>query len=286
MARPTKRELMSDVIPPDWRSWLEEGARLLAVPPLRRSEKTTRGREDPKFLLGDFLCSVPAQYVDALAEALRADPAQFRSYREVAQKIPPDERVAAAWGVHRELKDHPEKLQAGLTIREAASLLGRSIDSRADHNLTVAERVQKVHSFLDDPAVYAVIEEEISQSRETRRIQHRARIVHSELAARQKAIEAELREMRGAKSPFETTVKAELDLLKAAQLAHAVGELISDLPQQERVAEALRSLAEEVSTALEKFTPDDDDEVIAGEAWQVRSARAALDDSAQRFLAT
>jgi len=277
---------MSDVHPPDWNSWLEVGARLLAAPPLRRSEKTTRGPEDPKFLLGDFLCSVPTQYVDALAEALRADPARFRSYREVAEKFPPQGRVAAAWGVHRELKDHPEKLRPGLTVREAASLLGKTIDSKADHNLTVAARVEKVHRFLDDPDVYEVIEKEISQSRENRRVRHRARIVHSELAARQKAIEAELREMREAKSPFEATVKAELDLLRAAQLAHAVGELISDLPQQERLAEALRSLAEEVSAALEKFASDDNNEVIEGEAWQVRSARTSLDDSAQRFLAT
>jgi hypothetical protein len=147
-----------------------------------------------------------------------------------------------------------------------------------------------VHRFLDDPEVYAVIEEEIAQSRANRRIRHRARLVHSELAARQKAVEAELREMREAKSPFEATVKAELDLLRAAQLAHAVGELIADLPQQERLADALRSLAEEVSEALEKFAPRDDeviqDEVIQDEAWQVRSAQAALADSAQRFLAT
>jgi hypothetical protein len=144
------------------------------------------------------------------------------------------------WWEYLDIIEHyPEKLRDGLTIREAPTLLGKSIDSRADHNLTVAERVEKVHRFLDDPEVYAVIEDEISQSREDRRARHRARIVHSELAARQKAIEAELREMREAKSPFEATVKAELDLLRAAQLAHAVGELISDLPQQDRLAYAL-----------------------------------------------
>jgi hypothetical protein len=276
---------MSDTLPPEWQSWLEKGARLLAVPPLRRSEKTTRGPEDPKFLLGDFLCSVPLQYIDVLAEALHAEPAQFRSYREVAEKIPPNRRVAAAWGVHRELKNQPEKLRPGLTIRDAAALLGKSIDSKADHNLTVAARVEKVHRFLDDPEVYAVIEKEIAQSRENRKFRYRARIVHSELAARQKVVEAELREIREAKSPFEAAVKAELDLLRAAQLAHAVGELNADLPQQERLAEALRSLADEVAAALEKFAPDDD-EVIQGEAWQARSARAAPADSAQRFLAT
>jgi hypothetical protein len=133
---------MSDARPPEWQSWLEEGARLIAVPPLRRNEKATRGPEDPKFLLGDFLCSVPPQYIDALAEALQAEPTQFRSYREVAEKIPQNRRVAAAWGVHRELKNQPEKLRPGLTIREAAALLGKSIDSKADHNLTVADRVE------------------------------------------------------------------------------------------------------------------------------------------------
>src|SRR4051794_18828954 len=128
---------MTDSLPPEWNSWLAEGARLLGVPQLRRAAKTSRGPEDPKFAIGDFLCTVPSQFVDALAAALGVDPSQFRSYRDVADKVPPSRRVAASWGVHRQLKEQPDLLRDGLTIRGAAKLLGIDIDSKADHNLPV-----------------------------------------------------------------------------------------------------------------------------------------------------
>src|SRR4051794_14180036 len=96
---------MSEPLPPEWSAWLETGARLVALPPLRRSEVSTRGPEDRKFAIGDFLLNIPARFVEPLAEALGEDPGQFRSYREVAGKVPAERRVAASWSVHRNLKD-------------------------------------------------------------------------------------------------------------------------------------------------------------------------------------
>jgi hypothetical protein len=79
-----------------------------------------------------------------------------------------------------------------------------------------------VREYLADTAVYAILNAEVKSDRE-RRIRGRARVIHRELAAQQKAIRAELRAMQNAKSPFEAQVKAVLELNKAAQYVHAVG---------------------------------------------------------------
>src|SRR4051812_30039875 len=145
---------MTTPLPAEWDSWLESGARLRALPPLRRSEFATRGPEDKKFALGDFLLTIPAEYVEPLAEALGEDPAKFRNYREVSGKLPPDRRVAAAWTVHRDLRDSPQLLRAGLTVREAAVLAGKKpIDSPATHRWTVGQQADKVREMLADPDV-------------------------------------------------------------------------------------------------------------------------------------
>src|SRR5664279_3940937 len=110
-ATATSCSTMSTPLPAEWGSWLEVGARLLDVPPLRRNETSTRGPQDKKFALGDFLLQVPTRYVDELAAALGEDRGTFRSYRDVAKKVPPERRVAAAWSVHRDLKEKPELLR-------------------------------------------------------------------------------------------------------------------------------------------------------------------------------
>ncbi|WP_157117494.1 hypothetical protein [Nocardia vaccinii] len=142
-------------------------------------------------------------------------------------------------------------------------------------NLPVAERVKRVRTFLADPHVYKVIEQDIKTSQD-RRLRARARVVHADLAKRQRDAEAELRELQNAKSPFEATVKAELELNKAAQFVHAVGESIDDMPQPDRLADALRDLAEQVATVLEKLEPPMEYEVIDSEAWPIRSTQAEL----------
>jgi hypothetical protein len=121
---------MQPPLPPEWDQWLQEGARLLAAPRLRRSEQITHGPHDPKFALGDMLVEVPLDYLEPLAAELGADKTQLRVYREVAAKIPPHSRVATSWTVHRDLRDAPQLLRSGLTVRKAAQLLGwyRSID--------------------------------------------------------------------------------------------------------------------------------------------------------------
>ena len=272
---------MSNPLPREWTSWLEEARSLAAAPPLRRSEQSSRGASDPKFAFGDFLVRIPSELIDVLANELGREPSQLRIYREVALKVPPQSRVAAAWTVHRDLRDMPNLLRDGLTVRAAAALIGKQpIDSKADRHLSVSERAEKVRKGLADPQVYALIESEMAQSRVERRTKHRARLVHSELAKRERSLEAELRQLREAKSPFEATVKAELDLNRAAQLVHAVGESIDDLPQPERLTAALVELGSEVSSVLSAQSSTSDHPVIIdGEVWQDRPTRAALTDS-------
>ena len=279
---------MTTPLPPEWDSWLEEGARLLAAPPLRRNEQSTRGPHDPKFALGDFLLGVPVELVDNLSDALHVGPGQFRTYRDVATKLPPKRRVAASWTVHRDLRDRPELLQAGLKVRAAAALMGKQpIDSKPDRRLSLEERAAKVRAGLSDPDVYALIDNELAHSRTARQLRQRARQVHSEHTHRGRELEAELRELRAAKSPFEATVKAELDVNKAMQLVEAIGQTLDDLPQPDRLLDALTELNTVIATfMLTQRAGDDPDApiIIEGEMWQARSARAALASSNQRDL--
>jgi hypothetical protein len=267
-----------DQLPPSRRQeWIAESSRLAALSPLRRSEQVSRGREDPKFALGDFLASVPDEFVEPLAEAVGRDPAQFRIYREVASKVPPARRVAASWTVHRDLRDRPDLLRDGLTVRQAAELAGkRPIDSKADQRLSVAQRAAKVRSFLADADVLTVIEHELTQSRADRQVRHKARLVHGELAKRQRELENELRALREAKSPYEATVKAELDLNRAAQLVYAVGKTMQDLPSPERLIAALDDLRVEIDTVLspQVETSNEVPFVVDGQVRQDRPVRA------------
>lgn len=263
---------------------MEEGARILSVPPLRRSEASTRGPEDKKFQLGDLLNSIPAHLVDDFAQALNQDPAAFRAYRDVAKKVPKNKRVEAAWSVHRDLKDMPQLLTPGLTVREAAILAGKKpIDSKAAHRRSVGQRADDARALLADPDVRAVIEAEQHLTREERKARAAARNITSELDARAKALEAELREAKRAMKPYEATVKAVLDLHKAAQLADAVGQLMNDLDQPERLADALRTLISSASMALEQYESGDE-RTIVGEAWQARPEAYGTAESAQRVL--
>jgi hypothetical protein len=274
---------MTEPLPPEWDSWCEEVGRLQAVPPLRRNEIATRGPEDKKFLIGDVLLKVPTRLIDPLAEAVGEDPGTLRGYREVAKRFPPAARVAASWSVHRDLKDKPELVRPGLTVREAAVLAGKKpIDSKAAHRRTVGQRADDVRALLADPDVRAVIEAERHLSQEERRARSAARNWTSEMDAQAKALEAELREARNAKSPYEATVKATLDLHKAAQLADAVGMSMNDLEEPERLALALRTLIASATGALEKY--EDEVNVVDGEAWEARPEAYGLADSAQRDL--
>src|SRR3954453_4169960 len=148
---------MRDQRPSDWPRWLGGGGGLLAAPPLRRGEQISRGPEDPKFTIGDYLARLPEEWVEPLAIDLDVDPAQLRVYREGATKVPPELRVRASWTVHRDLRDRVDLLRDGLTVRDAAAAAGkRPIDSKADRRLSVEDRAAKVRAFLADPDVYAV----------------------------------------------------------------------------------------------------------------------------------
>jgi len=279
---------MTTPLPPEWDWWLEAGGRLLAAPPLRRNEQSTRGPNDPKFALGDFLLGVPAELVDRLAEALQTSPGQFRTYRDVADKLRPDRRVAASWTVHRDLRELPELLQDGLTVRAAAALMGKQpIDSKPDRSLSLEERAAKVRAGLADPDVYALIDNELAQGRTERQLRQRARQVHSEHTHRGRELEAELRELRAAKSPFEATVKAELEVNKAMQLVEAISQSLDDLPQPDRLLDSLTELNTIVAAVLLAQRGGDETDppiVIEGEVWQTRPVRAALASSNQRDL--
>jgi hypothetical protein len=280
---------MTTPLPPEWNAWVEVGARLLAAPPLRRSEQASCGPNDPKFALGDFLAGLPVQYLERLAEQLGRDPAQFRIYREVAEKIPAERRVAASWTVHRELRDRPDLLAAGLTLRTAAALLGKKpIDSKADRRLPVEERAARVRAGLADPEVYRVIEAELAREHADRRARRLAGRVVSEFEQRKRELEQEIRDLRTAMSPLEATVKAELRVNEASQLVEAIAQSVDDLPEPERVIRALTELSSVISSfllSLDHLAAGDGPVIIdADEAWQTRTARAASAGSNQREL--
>ncbi|MGV0788671.1 hypothetical protein ABQF33_17315 [Mycolicibacterium sp. XJ2] len=141
-------------------------------------------------------------------------------------------------------------------------------------------RAELVRKILADDAVYALIETETKSARE-RRIRGRARVTHAELRAAEKALEAELREMRSAKSPFEAGIKATLELNRAAQYVHAVGKTMDDMPtlSVEEIVDALKDLREQVTLVLAEH---DDAAQIDGsmvinseETWGEQSGRAA-----------
>jgi hypothetical protein len=273
---------MTEPLPPEWDSWCEAVGRLPAVPPLRRNE-TARGPEDKKFLIGDVLVKIPSRLIEAFAEAVGDEPSTLRGYREVAKRFPPEDRKATSWSVHRDLKDRPELVRAGLTVREAALLAGKKpIDSKAAHRRSVGQRADDVRALLADPAVRAVIEAEQHLSASERKARAAARNYTSEMDAQAKALESELREARNAKSPYEATIKATLDLHRAAQLADAIGMSMNDLEAPERLAEALRNLIVAATGALETY--EDEVSVVDGEAWEAGSEAYGSADSAQRAL--
>jgi len=140
-------------------------------------------------------------------------------------------------------------------------------------------RAELVRKILADDAVYALIETETKSSRE-RRVRGRARVTHAELRAAEKNLESELREMQGAKSPFEAGVKAMLELNKAAQYVHAVGKTMDDMPtvSAEDIIDALKDLREQVTLVLaEHNSPNQIEKSIvieSEETWGEQSGRA------------
>lgn len=278
---------MAPPLPQEWDTWREEAARLAAAPPLRRSEVTTQGSKDCKFALGDFLRSVPSQWVDRLAEALGQEPSAFRSYREVADRFPPEARVASSWTVHRDLRNQPSLLRPGLTVRKAAELLGkRPIDSKPSHRQTIGERADQVRALLADPEVAAVIEAEKHLSKEERKARMAARNYASELQATAKLLDKELKEAQQARSPFEATVKALLELHKATQIVDGLRELAGDMEEPGRITSAIIALIGSATEALETFDAIvfDGTRVVDGEVWQARPEAYGSAESAQRSL--
>lgn len=208
---------MTTPLPPEWNSWLGEGLGCSPRPRSAATNSPSTAPRDPKFALGDFLGGIPSQYTDLLAEALHIDRGQFRIYRDVAVKIPPARRVAPSWTVHRDLRGRTDLLTDGLTVRVAGALLGKKpIDTKPDRRLPVEDRAANVRAGLADPEVYALIDNELARGRTERQLRNRARQVHTEHGKRSKDLEAELHSLRQAKSPFEATVDAELQISKAA----------------------------------------------------------------------
>ncbi|MEU8901183.1 hypothetical protein [Nocardia sp. NPDC048505] len=87
--------------------------------------------------------------------------------------------------------------------------------------------------------------------------------------------------MRNARSPFEAGIKAALELNRAAQYVHAVGETIEDMPSlsAQEMVNALKDLGEQVALVLAKYNSVAQVErsvvINAEEARQEQSGRAA-----------
>lgn len=253
--------------PPELDVWVAEVGRRLAAPPLPRGQRATNGTQDPKWIAGDYLLTIPPEHLEAIAAELNVPVSRLKVLRDVSEQFPPDKRVRAAWSTHRDCRKKKDKLKDGM------------VWSRTTDNLSVQERVDLVRRLLWDPEVKKIIDAELTKSRSDRR-NARFRVVHDDLARERKLVEALRRDMITAKRPFEASLDAELDLLKYAEYVYAVVVSFDqmDAAGQARVVHGLRRLQEQMDVAFDKIEPlrspaPIDPITIDGESWQPQSGR-------------
>src|SRR4051812_33399223 len=119
----------------EWAELVGKGRALAGAPPLGRADKSKLGLSDPKWALGDLLLNeVPLADIGRFAKMIGRSEGELRRLRDVAEKWPAQERQAASWSAHRDLKDLPdrfENIRPGMTVREAAEAAGKKpIDAK------------------------------------------------------------------------------------------------------------------------------------------------------------
>lgn len=120
---------------------------------------------------------------------------------------------------------------------------------------SVEYRAELARRLMADEAVWVLVNQDVKSSRE-KRARGRARVVNNDLLANQRALEADLRDLKNADSPFVAGAKAARDLYEAGQLVFAVNGHLDDLPDfsVDEVDDALRDLAKEVQQTLDKIS--------------------------------
>lgn len=65
-------------------------------------------------------------------------------------------------------------------------------------------------------------------------------------------------------------------MLRSAQLVHAMAEISDDLPEHDRLVDALETLREQIDAALGRLGSTGEERIIDGETWHDRTTRAAI----------
>jgi hypothetical protein len=275
-------------LPGDWDAWLARGRAILtARPDLRRNEQASRGLENPRWAWGDLLLEVPEALLDLLADdlgpAVSSIRSHFRSYREVAAKWPPAQRVAASWTAHRELKDCEARfdfLRPGMTMRDAAAMAGKKpLDAKPIGRLTVGARVDAVFDLLRDGLVSKAFERRLRELSEERRVRHTAQRALRERSAQWHEALRALREAQAKKSLDATCLEVILKVRKAAAYLRAVRQAVADpegvpLVPDHLEAEVFQAFDEVAEAAAALPALRKDDTAIEATARPVRVAGA------------
>jgi hypothetical protein len=133
--------------------------------------------------------------------------------------------------------------------------------------LTTAGKGILVRKFLWEKSVHRWITDENRENRERQTnkdkvIAGRANAIYHDLQRRIKQAEREKREARDAKSPFEETITAELELLRLAEYCKSVSTN-PDLMHPDRLADAMRMVVEYAQEGIANLTePVIDAEII------------------------
>jgi hypothetical protein len=267
---------------------VERAHTILSAPALHRSEKASRGREDPKFLVGDLLVEADLSSADtaALAQALDVAEHQVKTYHGVAKAWPLERRVAASWSTHRELKDHPDRfdiIEPGMTLRRAREMIGKA-PSDIDHpsRWSLERRVTSVVTWLLEPEVESQVREQLQEKRKARRARAAARMAAEERSAEAREALRELRDLHEAKSPERAALEAvaklrlSVDYVRAIEVASASAEAF--LPAH-RIPDLVRALRDLGEVTVHTIASISDDAAQRSEA--LRQIRLALSQAAE-----
>jgi hypothetical protein len=245
----------------DWTQLVESGRAIMEAPPrLSRAQRVLLGPEDEKFALGDLLCGVEegqfGQLADEIGHNLTA--ANLKSYRDVAQAWPPEQRAAASWTVHRTLKNMPNRfgvIKPGMTLREAQVATGKNpADTEHPSRWSQERRVLFVTTELQDAAISKAVREELEGRKSARAAKAAVKMAEEDRSAEYREALRELREARDAKHPERASYEVIFKLRDSREYVRAVGKMSSDdgqfLPKH-RLPDVVTAIRDLATTALD-----------------------------------
>jgi hypothetical protein len=213
----------------DWDDQVELGRALADAPRLGRADASKRGPEDPKWALGDLAATIPEEHLDRFAKEIGVSPSDVRAYRRVAVAWPSENRVAASWTAHRELKDHEERfalIAPGMSMRAAAQAAGKApIDGGpALHRLSDDELAEYAISILKQKPINDLVTQKLRERKAARRLSAATRAAEDDRSAEYKQAYRDYRQAQSSKSP-------ELAVLDAIFKLRELSEFVRILPE-------------------------------------------------------